>query len=81
VEMFAPDGTVERSKDVVVLDDFLFVVGTRHLTGVFFWSPAPIGRATVIVPNAATKFVHASWKLPLRRRAQDASLSEQKANQ
>ena len=33
MQMLAPDGSVERSKDVVVLDDFLFVVGTRHLTG------------------------------------------------
>jgi len=33
MEVFAPDRTVERSKDVVVLDDFLFVVGTRHLKG------------------------------------------------
>src|SRR6266852_7399596 len=30
VEMFAPDRTVKRSKDVIVLDDFLFVVGTRR---------------------------------------------------
>ena len=32
MQMLAPDGTVERSKHVVVLDDFLFVVRTRHLT-------------------------------------------------
>jgi len=30
MEVLAPDGTVERPKDVVVLDDFLFVVRTRR---------------------------------------------------
>jgi hypothetical protein len=33
VEVFAPDRTVERPQNVVVLDDFVLVVGTRHLTG------------------------------------------------
>src|SRR5258707_13742846 len=33
MQMLAPDGTVERSKAAVVLDAFLFVVGTRHLKG------------------------------------------------